>query len=138
MVFYENVDELTLLNDAVEAGGMAWWLMEYPSGAVFFHPNKIKMLGYAAKDIDKFVHFSSFTDLIHPDDYEKAMTAMRDHLTGKAERYQTWYRIKGKDGKYRQFFDRGKIVAKNKKGEVAVAGIVMNISSHDFMPSKEV
>lgn len=128
MIFYENVDELQLLNDAIEAGGMAWWLMEYPSGAVFFHPNKIKMLGYTQNDMDAFVHYTSFTDLVHPDDHAAAMKSMMDHLTGKAEKYEVTYRIKTKDGAHIKFHDRGRIVARNKKGEVAVAGVVMDVT----------
>lgn len=137
MVFYENVDELILLNDAIEAADMAWWMMEYPSGAIYFHPNKIKMLGYKKKDMDQFIHFSSFTDLVHPDDYELAMKAMSDHLSGKTDKYETQYRIKGKDGEYHRFFDRGKIVAKNRKGELAVAGVVIDISTKDLLESKK-
>ena len=129
MLFYENVDELTLLNDAMEAGGIAWWMMEYPGGAVFFHPNKIKMLGYTEKNLGQFVHYTSFTDLLHPDDYPGAMQAMTDHVSGKKDLYETEYRIKGKDGKYRTFFDRGKIVAKNDKGEMAIAGMVIDVTS---------
>lgn len=130
MLFYDNVDELALLNDAMDAGGIAWWMMEYPNGAVFFHPKKIRMLGYKDQDMAKFVHYSSFTDLLHPDDYDAAMQAMTDHITGKKELYETEYRIKGKDGKYRKFFDRGKIVAKNKNGEMAIAGMVIDITKH--------
>lgn len=132
MLFYENVDELALLNDAMSAGGIAWWMMEYPSGAVFFHPNKIRMLGYRDKDVAKFVHYTSFTDLLHPDDHPVAMKAMMDHITGEASLYETEYRIKGKDGEYRTFFDRGKIVAKNKKGEMAIAGMVIDVTRHHF------
>lgn len=132
MLFYENVDELTLLNDAMEAGGIAWWMMEYPGGAVFFHLNKIKMLGYTEKDLDQFVHYTSFTDLLHPEDHPGAMQAMIDHISGKKDMYETEYRIKGKDGKYRTFFDRGKIVAKNDKGEMAVAGMVIDVTKQGF------
>lgn len=137
MIFYENVDELELLNDAIEAGGMAWWMMEYPSGAVFFHPNKIKMLGFTPNDMDKFVHFSSFTDRLHPEDYEKAMKAMMDHLTGKAKSYETTYRIKAKNGKYHTFYDRGKIVARNDNGEMAVAGVVIDTTNGELLPNKQ-
>jgi ABC-type antimicrobial peptide transport system permease subunit len=59
-------NESAMIEDALEAGEIAWWLMELPSGAVFFSLNKIKILGYSKKDISKFVHFSSFTDLLHP------------------------------------------------------------------------
>lgn len=116
-----------MLEDALEGAGVAWWLMELPSGAVFFSPNKIKMMGYTEKDLGKFVHYSAFTNLVHPDDQEKCMQAMRDHMSGKAKAYETQYRIKAKNGSYRTFYDRGRIVGK-KKGETAIAGIVLDIT----------
>lgn len=127
MPIYENVDELTMLNDAVQAGGMAWWIMEFPSGTVFFHPNKIQMLGYSERDTKDFVHYTHFTNLVHPDDHATTMKAMMDHIEGKKDKYETTYRIKGKDGKYHQFFDRGKIVARH-QGSIAIGGIVIDIS----------
>lgn len=128
MTFYHSVDDFTLFEDAMEGGGIAWWVMEHPSGAVYFSSNKIKMLGYTEKDVDDFIHYTSFTDLVHPDDIDQAMKAMIDHIEGKADTYQTTYRIRTKDGDYKTFFDRGKIVAKNSDGEIALAGIVMDVS----------
>ncbi len=135
MIFYENIDEMTLFNDALDAGGMAWWLMEYPSGLVFFSNNKIKMLGYTEKDAEKFVHYTGFTDLVHKDDHEAAMQAMRDHVSGAKKTYETTYRIKAKNGSYRKFFDRGKIVGHDKDGNIAIAGLVVDITGHDLVPS---
>ncbi len=128
MTFYQDVDDIKMFDDAMEAGGMAWWVMEYPSGAVYFSANKIKMLGYNQRDMKDFIHYTSFTNLVHPDDVDQAMQAMTDHVTGAADAYETKYRIKAKDGSYRTFFDRGKIVAKNKDGEIAIAGIVIDMS----------
>lgn len=133
MIIYENIDEMTLFNDALEAGGMAWWLMEYPSGLTFFNKNKIKMLGYTEKDAEKFVHYTGFTDLVHKDDYEIAMQAMRDHVSGNKSTYETTYRIKAKNGSYRKFFDRGKIVSRDKDGNIAIAGLVVDITGHDLV-----
>lgn len=125
-VIFEQVDELQLLNDAMEASNTAWWIMELPSGVIFFHQNKIKNLGYSNKEIEKFTHYSSFTHLIHPDDYERTMQAMRDHLEGKTDHYEASYRIKSKDGTYHHHFDRGRIVAKV-GDNIAVSGIVVDI-----------
>ncbi len=113
------------LNDALEAAGMAWWEIEMPTGAVFFAENKTKMLGYKKKD---FFHYSNFTDLLHPDDYDTAMQAMKDHLEGRAEVYETQYRIKAKDGSYKVFYDKGKIV-QNRNGEIRIAGVVVNVEA---------
>jgi len=128
MSFYGTGHEYDMLQDALEAGGIAWWMMEYPSGAVFFGANKIKMLGYNESDVSNFIHFSHFTDLIHPDDYEAAMTSMRNLLTGQSDRYETRYRIKTKAGGYVVYHDKGRIVGRNKKGELAVAGVVANVT----------
>jgi two-component system CheB/CheR fusion protein len=134
MIFYDNIDEMSLFNDAMEAGGMAWWLMEYPSGMVQFNANKVKMLGYTQKDAEKFVHYTAFTDLIHPDDYAQAMKAMTDHISGATKNYVTEYRIKAKDGSYRKFFDRGRIVARNPNNDLAIAGLVVDITGQKIVP----
>ncbi len=120
-----SVGEFDQLETALDAAGMAWWWMELPSGAIFFSPNKTKMLGREAED---FFHYKSFTDLVHPDDYEPMMKAMTDHIEGKAELYETTYRIKASDGTYKQFYDKGKIVMRKGK-EISIAGIVMDIGA---------
>lgn len=135
MIFYDQIDEMTMFNDAMEASGMAWWLFEYPSGLIFFNPNKLKMLGYNEKDADQFVHIDAFSKLLHPKDRAKAMEAMQDYLMGKTKEYQVDYRMKTKAGKYKTFFDRGKIVSKNKDGQLAVAGFAMDLSHVNLMPA---
>lgn len=135
MIFYDHIDEMTLFNDAMEASGMAWWLLEYPSGLMFFSENKLKMLGYDTKDADKFVHLTTFNDLLHPDDRAKAMKTAEDYLAGKTKEYQLDYRIKSKNGRYKHFFDRGKIVGKNKDGQLCVAGFAMDLSKTNLVPT---
>jgi PAS domain S-box-containing protein len=125
--FYGTGRELEMLEDAVEAADMAWWVMEIPSGAVFFSPNKITMLGYSRKEIKKFVHYSNFTDLLHPDDLLAAMKAMEDLLSGKASTYSQKYRLRNTDGEFVTFYDKGRVVGRRSDGSVAVAGIVQKI-----------
>lgn len=105
---------------ALVAADMAWWELEFPSGALRFSKNKTDMLGYDAKD---FVHFTHFTDLIHPEDYDASMKAMTDHYEGRKDTYEVAYRIKASDGTYVRFYDKGQIVERTEHGFV-VAGIV--------------
>jgi len=122
-------DIFTRLETALEAGGIAWWEIEMPSGVVFFSENKTNMIGYPAGD---FTHYTNFTDLVHKDDYDTMMKAMTDHLEGKTAVYETKYRIKHKKGHYITFYDRGKIVYKDDT-TIKVAGIVINMSEkRDF------
>lgn len=127
MKFYGKGDEQELIDDAITAAGMAWWLMELPSGAVFFHPAKATMLGYSEEEAAEFVHYTHFTDLVHPDDHDACMKAMQDHLEGKKDRYEVTYRIRTKDGNYRKYYDRGKITGRKDDGSLAVTGIVTDM-----------
>ena len=112
------------LNIALEAGNMAWWEMELPSGLVKFNSNKTAMLGREAKD---FTVYQDFTAIVHPDDYEPAMQAMLDHLEGRADRYECQYRIQHTNGDFLWFQDIGKIVS-NKDGVITISGIVIEIT----------
>ena len=101
-------------------GKITWWQMDLPSGNVRFGEAKTKMLGYSHDD---FIYYQDFTNILHPDDYEKAMQDMRDHLEGRKDYYETTYRIKSKSGEYITFFDIGKVVSRD--GE--------NITAHGFV-----
>ncbi|MBI3889424.1 PAS domain-containing protein [Candidatus Saccharibacteria bacterium] len=117
-------DIFTRLETALEAGGIAWWEMELPSGVVFFSENKTNMLGRKAGD---FTHYTHFTHLVHPEDYDQMMQAMEAHIGGKTEYYETRYRIQHKKGHYITYYDRGKIVYNDGK-VTKIAGIVINMS----------
>ena len=66
---------------------------------------------------------------MHPEDYDKAMNAMINHLSGKAPVYELEYRILAKDGSYKWYYDRGKITQYNEAGEpLFLSGIVFDIT----------
>ena len=94
------------LDLCLSAGNLAWWEMDIKTGKVIFNENKVKMLGYSMNDF-RDVDYTAFTNIVHPDDYEKTMKAMRDHLDGKKKLYEVDYRIKTKKGEYKWFHDRG-------------------------------
>jgi PAS domain S-box-containing protein len=114
------------LESAMEAGNIAWWEMDCSTGKVSFNERKARMLGYPA---DHFSHYSDFTTLLHPDDYEPTMQAMRDHLSGITKNYEADYRIRTNTGDYRWFHDVGGISAYDQGGApLRVTGIVMDIT----------
>jgi len=116
------------LDLCLSAGNLAWWEMDCQTGKVIFNENKVKMLGYDMNDFQD-VTFEAFTELLHPDDYEMAMQAMQDHLSGKKDLYEIEYRIKAKNGVYKWFYDRGSIVERDSQGNPAIIkGIVFDIT----------
>ena len=110
------------------AAGVAWWEMDCRSGAVRFHPRKVEMLGFGPT---AFTHYTHFTALLHPEDLEPAMAAMRGHLEGTLAEYRIDYRIRHEDGTYRWFQDIGCITQRDEDGRPAiVTGVVLDVSSH--------
>lgn len=119
----EENDSLALFDKAVIQGKATWWRMELPSGKVIFGDAKTDMLGYDAKD---FKHYTDFTNLLHKDDHKKTMDAMREHIIGKSDFYETTYRIKCKDGHYIKFHDCGQIIKSDGEKRV-VMGFVWKV-----------
>ncbi|RJQ33475.1 PAS domain S-box protein [Candidatus Parcubacteria bacterium] len=117
---------LETFDKAILEGSAAWWEMELPSGQVIFSDSKTSMLGYKYKD---FKNYKDFTNIVHPDDHDKIMQDMRDHLDGKKELYETKYRIKNKDGEYLTFYDIGQIISKT-ENNIKLIGFVWKIEEN--------
>jgi len=111
---------------AMRAVNMAWWEMDITTGNVTFGNRKAEMLGYPS---EMFKHYTDFTTLLHPEDYEKAMDAMRKYYSGDSDKYEVEYRLLTSSGEYKWFYDIGSIVKRGLKGEpLNIAGIVIDIS----------
>lgn len=62
------------------------------------------------------------------------MNVMLNHLHGKANVYEAEYRIRTKDGKYKWYYDRGRITQYDDEGKpVLLAGIVFDITEKKEM-----
>jgi len=131
LAIHENITRLEL---AMQAGNLAWWEMDVETGRVVFGKRKSDMLGYRSGN---FTHYQDFVDLVHADDREGAMNAMRDHLSGKSERYETEYRILTASGKYKWFLDVGSVVKKDPGGKpLTVTGIVIDLTDRKIVEEK--
>lgn len=122
-------------NKEVLLGNATWWQMNLPSGDVVFGEVKASILGYSD---EMFKNYKDFVNLVHPEDSEKAMQAMRDHLSGKAKLYETTYRIKTKEGSYVKFYDCGQITRKD-GDNLTITGFVMKVmdDTHIFEEMEE-
>lgn len=138
----QRIEELEILNqellkeqeqetmlDYAWTGNLGHWYWNIKTNEVTFNPLKITALGYEKSEIPEQVTYQFFTDKLHPEDYENTMNVMRDHLHGKASVYEVEYRIKAKDGKYKWYYDRGKITQYDNNGKpLLLAGIVFDIT----------
>lgn len=110
-------------------GNLGHWYWNVKTNEVIFNPLKVTSLGYDKSEIPEHVTYQFFTDKLHPEDYQKTMDSMLDHLYGKAEVYEVEYRIQTKEGKYKWYYDRGKITQYDDSGKPSfLAGIVFDIT----------
>ena len=73
-------------------------------------------LGYDKSEIPQHVSYQDFTEMLHPEDDQKAMNTMFGHMYGAAVFYEVEYRIRAKHGGYRWYYVRGKITQREKQG----------------------
>lgn len=119
-------DKGSRLELAMQTSNMAWWEMDINTGSVTFDDRKALMLGYSP---DQFTHYSDFTSLLHPEDLNKAMDAMRKHISGLSDKYEVEYRIRKNSGEYLWFYDIGAVVKRdNNNNPALILGFVMDIS----------
>jgi PAS domain S-box-containing protein len=114
------------LEKAMATGKISWWELVFPSGKVNFNVRKAEMIGFHP---EVFTHYTDFTKLLHPDDYEKTMMAMKNHIEGRADKYQAEYRIRNRMGEYIWFRDIGEITKRDENaGEIIITGVVIDIT----------
>ena len=114
------------LSLALQGGDMAWWEMNVQTGSVTFDKHKVEMMGYSPEN---FTHYTDFTKLVHPEDYNRIMDAMSGHFQGKYKNYEAEYRILSKSGTYIWFYDYGSVVKKDVYGKPLICtGFVYNIT----------
>jgi PAS domain S-box-containing protein len=116
-----------LVDQALSDATLPWWEWNIPANRVTFNRLKVTMLGYPIEDF-KGCGYEAFTNLLHPEDYERTMQAMREHLEGRAPIYEIDYRIRRADGGYTWYMDRGCTLQRDEAGRpTLLRGIVLDL-----------
>jgi diguanylate cyclase len=143
----EKVNELSVILEAIKdeknqqellnfpwIGNLGNWYWYIKSNRVVFNDHKIIALGYSRAELPKDISYEFFTSKLHPEEYERVMENMRDHLNGRSPVYETSYRIEKKDGSWVWFYDRGKVTKRDKNGKPELlSGIVFDITAQKHM-----
>lgn len=103
------------------------WDWNLSTDRVYFSPQLKRMLGYGPDEMSP--ELSTWSHNIHPEDSQRVMRAITDHLEGKRDIYEAEYRIKNRNGHYLWVHDRGKVSERNHFGEFQrMVGMVHNIT----------
>lgn len=110
-------------------GNLGRWCWSVENDNLICNDQKVLALNYTKDEIPEKMGFEFFTSKLHPEDYERVMENMRQHLKGNTDVYEVEYRIQTKDGYWKWYYDRGKITKRNKKNQPSLlVGIVFDIT----------
>lgn len=99
---------------ALEGTNDGLWDWNVATGGVYFSPRWQTMLGYEPGEVES--HLRSWEKLVHPDDIDRVMHALNQHLEGHTSFYKTEHRVRSKSGEWIWILDRGKVVERNEEG----------------------
>ncbi len=91
------------------------WDWDLRSNALYLSPRWKAMLGYAEDELAH--HLDTWLTLVHPEDRQRTLDLVEDLRAGHSERFETEFRMRHKDGSYREILSRA-FPARDDKGEV--------------------
>jgi diguanylate cyclase (GGDEF)-like protein/PAS domain S-box-containing protein len=120
MRLVEERYELALL--ASQAGLWDWNIQ---TGEMYTSPNQKEYLDYRSGNGGP----GPTTRVIHPDDKDKVLSILNEHLEGESDEYRIEYRVKDIDGEWAWYLDRGRVVERDDKNmPVRMTGTHQNIT----------
>jgi PAS domain S-box-containing protein len=104
---------------------MGLWDWNLETGGLIYNETWANMLGYELEEAYKL----TWENLLHPDDRERALTELYDMTEGRTDEYDSEFRLKTKEGKWKWILDRGKVVERSSKGKaIRVTGTHIDIN----------
>lgn len=93
---------------ALSGGQDGVWDWNINTNELFVSDSWKEMFGLTNEDPDP--QFPDAWQQVHPDDLAKAQKNFEKYVNGETENYHNEYRLRCKDGSYKQILDRGKII----------------------------
>jgi len=110
---------------AVRGSTDGLWDWDVRTNEVYYAPRFKELLGYGDDEFENV--FTSFETHLHPEDRERTLSALCQHLEDR-ESYDVEYRMRTKSGEYRWLRARGQAVWDNAGRAVRMAGSITDIT----------
>ncbi|MEA5540826.1 EAL domain-containing protein [Limnoraphis robusta Tam1] len=111
---------------ALQGSNDGIWDWNVQTNELFFSPRAKEMLGYEDHEINN--HLAEWEKQIHPEDRERVLKAIEDHLDQKNHNYSTEYRIRCKDGSYKWVLHRGQALWNDQGDPIRMVGSQTDLS----------
>jgi PAS domain S-box-containing protein len=104
------------------------WDWDILADKAYYSPRWAAMLGYTREQMEHEV--GEFRSLIHPDDRDRVQKLEDDYLSGRADRYETEFRMRHRDGHYVHILSRAFLVRRESDGApVRMVGTHVDITA---------
>ena len=120
---HESEERLTLAVKGSEIGFWDWFLDE---GAIVLSHEWKAMLGYRNEEIVDDP--DAWKSRVHPEDFDRSLQLVEDHIAGMTETYENLHRLRHKDGYYVWIMARGRALRDEKGRARRFVGTHLDIS----------
>lgn len=96
------------LRNALDATNEGLWEWNVKTGVGYFSPRYCTMLGYEPGELPE--DFTTWTDLLHPDDRASILSMIQEQLRQKVVDYRAEFRMKHKTGRWCWIRSHGKVI----------------------------
>jgi PAS domain S-box-containing protein len=121
---------------ALAGADLALWDWNVASGEVVFNERWAEMRGYRPEEIRG--HVDSWMSGVHPEDWPRVQQVLEECLEGRRAEYEAEHRVRTKSGQWIWILDRGKVVARNERGEAKrMTGTELDVTSRKRLESEQ-
>lgn len=100
---------------ALDSAGLGVFDWNIPAGRIYYSPRWKAMLGYPEEEVGDTP--AEWERRLHPDDAERAQSALQRYLAGAQPEYDLTHRLIGRDGTTVWVRSRGMIIARDDHGK---------------------
>jgi PAS domain S-box-containing protein len=112
---------------ALKAAAEGLWDWDIIANTIYFSGQSMKIIGLPDKAA--VLGYDFWEDRIHPDDLVPRQSARNRGLSNKNSTYESIYRVRTQDGRYRWLLSRGKVIKYDSEGRaVRAVGIHKDIT----------
>ena len=105
------------------------WDWDLRTDAVYYSPRWKSMLGYAEDELKG--HLDTWKTLIHPDDFAATLRLVQDLIGGLSEKYEVQFRMRHKDGQYRNILSRGFLIRDPAGAAIRLIGTHVDVTERE-------
>lgn len=112
---------------ALRGADLAAWDWNIETGEVVFNARWAELRGFRPEEIRG--HVDTWSSRIHPEDWPRVREVLEGYLQGRRADYEVEQRTRTKSGEWIWIFARGKVFARNERGEpIRMAGTELDIT----------